>query len=94
MGKEILGIFPLEYRHLLCVVRENAWKLNEIRIRVGQPLTFLDAGEEWFVDALGQRTNQLEKAFSFTREDVNKIWDHLCNYSTDGISLQRTKNVV
>ena len=81
MEKDILAMFPLEYRYLFLTAKEHGQTLNEIRIRAGQPLVFLEKGEEWYVDFKGQRIFDLESASRLYREDLDKILAHLCNYS-------------
>lgn len=81
MGKEILGMFPQEYRYLFFVAEECKSDLNEIRIRVGQPITFQAGGREWYVNDMGQKTNQFQEAVSLNRESLDKIINHLCGYS-------------
>ena len=82
MREEIIHIFPLHLRETLknLVVPEDA--LEEIRIRIGQPIIFHIENEEWY---LKKEIKRLEKnrehAYCATAEDLRNMIKFISSYS-------------
>lgn len=82
MQEELLHIFPLHLRKALQDMRMKEETLEEIRIRIGQPMIFHFGNEEWY---LGEETGQLEQecghAYRVTREDIKSMMKFISSYS-------------
>lgn len=82
MREELLQIFPLHLRKPLQMVcmEENA--LEEIRIRVGQPMIFHIRNEEWyFKEEAGRLDKVSEGAYRATKEDIRNMVKFISSYS-------------
>ncbi|MDD6194722.1 MAG: stage III sporulation protein AA [Lachnospiraceae bacterium] len=79
---ELLKIFPLElreYLHHLDWYRED---LEEIRIRVGQPLQFIYGGRYTYIKDSGNGfTDQWEHSLRVSSKQVQEMMMYLCEYS-------------
>lgn len=78
---ELLKIFPLEWRELL---KQTDWyqdNLEEIRIRVGQPLLFVYGGRYTYMKVGGGFTDQWEHSLRVQAEQIQEMMMYLCEYS-------------
>lgn len=80
-GKSILQLFPDTYRGLFKEVIAQAEKLNEIRLRAGQPVIIILKGGEYFLTGSGALTKSEEMAEKIGQSDLETILNHICNYS-------------
>lgn len=82
MQEELLHIFPLHLRKVLQGMCMKEDMLEEIRIRIGQPMIFHFGSEEWY---LREETWQLEReshhAYHATREDIKSMIKFISSYS-------------
>lgn len=83
MGKEneVKGLFPEYLRSLWSSSTDYIKHLQEIRIRVNQPIILNIKGTETFLTKDGFLTYKRNKGFCVTRKDVNAIFAHICKYS-------------
>ncbi len=82
MVKSVLQIFPVHLREKIadCNIREEL--LEEIRIRIGQPIVISYGQEEWHLDASKQKlTKQESQAYRITESDVQEMVTFLSRYS-------------
>ena len=82
MQEELLHIFPLHLRETLQKVTMKENTLEEIRIRIGQPVIFHMENEEWY---LKKETGRLERsqvnAYCATKEDIKSMVKFISSYS-------------
>ena len=82
MQEELLHIFPLHLRETLQKVTMKDNTLEEIRIRIGQPVIFHMENEEWY---LKKETGRLERsqvnAYCATKEDIRSMVKFISSYS-------------
>ena len=82
MQESIKRIFP---EHLRCVLEECEMSedcLEEIRLRIAQPLLFFYGNEEWFLDTeKGKLTKEQKRAYIVTKEDLEQMFAFLSHYS-------------
>ena len=82
MQEELLHIFPLHLRETLQKVTMKDNTLEEIRIRIGQPVIFHMENEEWY---LKKETGRLERsqvnAYCATKEDIKSMVKFISSYS-------------
>lgn len=80
--KSIYYIFPVKLREGLLKCRIHMDCLEEIRVRVGQPLIFWYGAKEWYYDAHGMHlTEQSEDGYIMTEEDLADMVMFLSRYS-------------
>lgn len=82
MREELLQIFPLHLRKTLqrICLEENI--LEEIRIRIGQPIIFHMENEEWYLKEEEERLDKRsEGAYRATKEDIRNMVKFISSYS-------------
>lgn len=82
MVDSVLQVFPVHLRKVVaaCGIREDC--LEEIRVRVGQPMMFSYGIEEWYLDAAANRlTLQKEAGYCVMEEDMREMITFLSRYS-------------
>ena len=89
---ELLKIFPLQWRELLQGMDWCGRDLEEIRIRVGQPLQFVYGGRTTYIQTGGGFTNQWEHSLRVQPQQVQEMMTYLCQYSRYAYARQM-KNV-
>ena len=61
---------------------QKMWeRVQEIRLRSGQPLTLRLSGEEWFVDEKGKMSKTEQGALRVTAGDIQESMAYICKYS-------------
>ena len=79
---ELLKIFPLELREYLHHLDWYGEDLEEIRIRVGQPLQFIYGGRYTYIKESGNGfTDQWEHSLRVSPKQVQEMMMYLCEYS-------------
>lgn len=79
--EEILHIFPDFMRARWENVAEQADRLQEIRLRVNQPVTVLVDNKEWFLSENGILTDKVSKAVCSKEKELEAVLSHVCHYS-------------
>ena len=80
--KHILKIFPLHIRGELQHVFETLDNIEEIRVRVSQPIMFLtDQGEYFFSMKEGHLTKDTQDAYAVTSHDISDMLVFISRYS-------------
>lgn len=82
MVDSVLQIFPVHLRKVIveCGIKEAC--LEEIRIRIGQPIMFSYGIEEWYLDEERSRlTLQKEDGYCVMEEDMREMITFLSRYS-------------
>lgn len=73
-------IFP-NYLSEIAMSLEKIRELQEIRLRVGQPILLMADNREWGITKQGEMTMQFEKSYQVLQKDLEDILMHLCHYS-------------
>ncbi len=81
MYQSILHIFPDINRVFFRFIAEREHKINEIRLRCEKPILVLEGHREWFLNKEGIYTDKLSEATLISREELEKIIQHICKYS-------------
>ncbi len=81
MEKSILYMFPQEYRELWRNVAKEQCVLQEIRLRIGQPVVLMLNGAEVFVTEAGELTNSVRRGRSISERELRGMLEHICHYS-------------
>lgn len=79
--EEILHIFPDFMRTRWEKVAEQADRLQEIRLRVNQPVTILVDNKEWFLLEKGGLTDNEADAVCSNEKELEALFAHMCHYS-------------
>lgn len=79
--EEILHIFPDFMRAGWDKVAEQAERLQEIRLRVNQPVTVLMDNQEWFLSVRGELTKEASYAAYSHEKELEAVLAHVCHYS-------------
>lgn len=79
--EEILHIFPDFMRPVWENVAEQAGRLQEIRLRVNQPVTILMDNTEWFLTESGGLTDNISEAVFSSEKELEAVLTHVCHYS-------------
>lgn len=78
---QIRNMFPTQFHSMLSALNQIENELQEIRIRVNCPCIFVIGRMEFFPDQRGRLHKEMEKGFVFSKEDVDVLFNHICNYS-------------
>ena len=79
--EEVLHIFPDFMRSVWVKVAEQAEHLQEIRLRVNQPVTILMDNKEWFLSESGELTQEWSQAMCSNEKELEAVLTHVCHYS-------------
>lgn len=79
---ELKQIFPMKLRQVMEKITWDVAELEEIRIRIGQPVQFITAGDYFYVDPIHSRkTESAEAGIRLFAEDLQEMMTYLCEYS-------------
>lgn len=79
--EEVLHIFPDFMRQRWEKVAEAADRLQEIRLRIGQPVTVLINNKERFLSERGELTDDISYAGYSDEKELEAVLSHICHYS-------------
>jgi len=77
----LLQLFPLEKREFWKNVATWQELLQEIRLRANQPIIVIRKGQEYFLDEMGNFTDNREMACGVTEKELDALLKHICHYS-------------
>ncbi|HKM04685.1 MAG TPA: stage III sporulation protein AA [Lachnospiraceae bacterium] len=78
---EIEGLFPEYLRKMFSISCEYLQGLQEIRLRVNQPVILNINNYEFFLSEKGTVHKEKSKGFILLKKDLNAILSHICKYS-------------
>ncbi len=81
MEKSILYMFPQEYRELWRKVEKEQSALQEIRLRIGQPIILILQGAEKYMTETGEITELEQRGRSVSERELRGLLEHICHYS-------------
>lgn len=82
MLEQVLQIFPAELRKMLLTNKEKLYEMEEIRIRINQPLLLWDGRREHFLDKLsGRLSMEVEGSYYIKENDIHAMLTFLSRYS-------------
>jgi len=79
--EEIHHILAVRLRRLLDFGRMDFSKLQEIRLRIGAPFLIVYDGKEYFLDAAGRFTCEVDRAFVVGQREIRETMEYISNYS-------------
>ena len=81
MQGKLIQLFPIDRRDFWEKVCCLESELQEIRLRLDKPVTYLCRGEEFYLDEQGYPTKLREKAHCSDDEEIKSLLSHICHYS-------------
>ena len=81
LDEQIISIFPKQIKAALRKAAIDQKQLEEIRVRVNQPLIFMDGEREYYIDADGRLSFELNSAIRVTKKEIDEMLSLLCQYS-------------
>ena len=79
--KSILQLFPTQSRPFWMKTAEHQGKIQEIRLRVFQPISIQICGRETFLNQDGNFTENVMEAARVTSGELENLVNHICRYS-------------
>lgn len=81
MENSVLQLFPLEYRAMWRQAAQLQGRLQEIRLRTGQPVLLHTEGRELFLREDGSLVQDSAQAYRVEGRELAHIMEHICHYS-------------
>lgn len=81
MENSVLQLFPLEYRAMWRQAASLQGRLQEIRLRTGQPVLLHTEGRELFLREDGSLVQDSRQAYRMDGKELAHIMEHICHYS-------------
>lgn len=78
---EIIKIFSLRLRQLIHNTTIDFDKLQEIRLRVNEPLIFIYDNQEYFISSEGELETKLERSYTVSSKEIRETLEFISNYS-------------
>lgn len=78
---EFLNIFPDKMKEFFSQTAKEAQVIEEVRIRINNPVIVSLLGEEYFLDPRGRMTKNMKEARLITGEEIDCILNHICKCS-------------
>lgn len=78
---EFLSIFPDNMKNFWKQLAKEADFIEEVRIRINNPITVLIKGKEYFLNPKGELTGNIKEARLITGEEIESILNHICKCS-------------
>lgn len=79
--QEFLNIFPDKMKDFWRDIAKEADYIEEVRIRINNPISVCIRGEEYFLNPKGQLTRNIREARLITGNEIDTILNHICKCS-------------
>lgn len=79
--QELWKVFSVRLRHILQELQLEFDRLQEIRLRVQEPLLVVYDNQEFFVEESGRLNSEMEGGYIVTMEDIRNTLDFISRYS-------------
>ena len=80
-AQEFMNIFPDKMKEFWKEISKDADYIEEVRIRINNPITVAIRGKEYFLNPMGHRTLNIKEARLVTGEEIDCILNHICKCS-------------
>jgi len=80
-AREFLNIFPEKMKLFWESTAKEADYIEEVRIRINNPIVVSIRGKEYFLDPMGQLTQNIKEAKLMTGTEIDSILHHICRCS-------------
>lgn len=79
--KELSRVLSCRLRGILAGGNVDYENMQEIRLRINEPLIIIYNNSEIFLDDNGNRTNNIDRAYKITPVDIKETLEYISNYS-------------
>lgn len=79
--QEFLNIFPDQMKDFWREIAKEADYIEEVRIRINNPISVFVKGNEFFLNPKGQTTRNIKEARLITGFEIDSILNHICKCS-------------
>lgn len=79
--QEFLNIFPDQMKDFWREIAKEADYIEEVRIRINNPISVFVKGNEFFLNPKGQTTRNIKEARLITGSEIDSILNHICKCS-------------
>ena len=79
--QEFLNIFPDKMKEFWTTISKEADYIEEVRIRVNNPISVSIKGQEYFLNPKGYVTQNIKEARLITAQEIDQILNHICKCS-------------
>lgn len=80
-AQEFINIFPDKMKEFWTTISKEADFIEEVRIRVNNPIIISIKGKEFFLNPKGQITKNIKEARLITSAEIDSILNHICKCS-------------
>lgn len=80
-AQEFINIFPDSMKEFWTEIAKEAENIEEVRIRVNNPISILWKGQEYFLTPKGKTTHNIKEARLITSREIEAILNHICKCS-------------
>ena len=80
-AQEFLNIFPDKMKEFWTPISKEADYIEEVRIRVNNPISVSIKGQEYFLNPKGYVTQKIKEARLITAQEIDQILNHICKCS-------------
>lgn len=80
-AQEFLNIFPDKMKEFWTTISKEADYIEEVRIRVNNPISVSIKGQEYFLNPKGYVTQNIKEARLITAQEIDQILNHICKCS-------------
>ena len=80
-AQEFLNIFPDKMKEFWMDISKEADYIEEVRIRINNPIIISIKGQEYFLNPKGQLTRNIKEARLVTGAEIDSILNHICKCS-------------
>lgn len=81
MESSLLQLFPMDRRLFWEKVAKQQKRVQEIRLRAGNPVIVIRDGMECFLKSSGEFTCGEQEAYRVEEKELNSLLNHICHYS-------------
>ena len=80
-AQEFINIFPDKMKEFWSEISKEAEYIEEVRIRVNNPISISIRGQEYFLNPKGLVTKNIKEARLITAAEIESILNHICKCS-------------
>lgn len=81
MDQDLVSMFPKEKQWFWSSALDSEVPLQEIRLRINQPVILHKGGREYFLDSAGRLTGDISRAYCIGQQEMNAIFMQICKDS-------------
>lgn len=79
--ESVIRVLSVRLRNIILTAKLDFEKLQEIRLRIEEPMCIIYEGKESFLGEDGFFSQKRDKAYKVTRQDIRETMEYVSNYS-------------